>query len=142
MPFLPLPARKYGILGAMTDSKNRKLRDCPPKPNCVCSDATDPTRRIAPLTIRAEAPIVWRELCDAVEALPRSQCVERTNDYLHAEVRSWIFGFVDDLEFRLRIGEGIIGMRSAARTGYSDLGVNRRRLERLRRSLRSRGLVD
>jgi uncharacterized protein (DUF1499 family) len=121
--------------------RNGRLEECPQRPNCVSSDSETPTGWIAPLKIGPKAQSVWEVLCETVEELPRSRIVLRTGEYLHAEVRSRIFGFVDDLEFQLRAREGIIAMRSAARTGYSDLGVNRRRLERLRRSLRTRGLV-
>jgi uncharacterized protein (DUF1499 family) len=67
--------------------------------------------------------------------------VNETPGYLHAECRSALFGFVDDLELHLRVSEGVIAVRSASRLGYSDLGVNRRRVEILRTSLINRGMV-
>jgi uncharacterized protein (DUF1499 family) len=60
--------------------------------------------------------------------------IEREEDgYLHATFRSRLFGFVDDLECR-RDGD-VIQVRSASRTGWWDLGVNRRRVESIRRAL-------
>ena len=44
---------------------------------------------------------------------------------------SEIFGFVDDVEFYFN-KPGIIEFRSASRIGYSDLGVNRNRMESIR----------
>jgi uncharacterized protein (DUF1499 family) len=126
----------------MSALKDGRLQDCPKRSNCVSSEAAAHTGGgIAPLTIHAGAQTAWKALCETVGTLPRSRIVTRTDAYLHAEVRSRIFGFVDDLEFQLREKDGIIEMRSAARTGYYDLGVNRRRLERLRNLLRSRGIV-
>ena len=55
-----------------------------------------------------------------------------TTFLIHALCRSR-GGFIDDVEFRLSPDEGIIHVRSAARSGLHDLGVNRRRLEKLRR---------
>jgi uncharacterized protein (DUF1499 family) len=52
-----------------------------------------------------------------------------------------VFGFIDDLELHLRSAEGLIAVRSASRLGYSDLGVNRRRIEDLRALLIKRGIV-
>jgi uncharacterized protein (DUF1499 family) len=52
-----------------------------------------------------------------------------------------VFGFVDDLELHLRAAEGVIAVRSASRLGYSDLGVNRRRIEDLRALLIKQGTV-
>jgi uncharacterized protein (DUF1499 family) len=87
----------------------------------------------------AEAwPVVQR----AVEAQPRTRIVAQTGDFLHAECRSRIFRFVDDLQLQLRAGEGIIAVRSASRLGYSDLGVNRKRVEALRSELKRRGVVE
>jgi len=57
--------------------------------------------------------------------------VEDTGSYLHAEARSRVFRFVDDVEFVLDPGARVIQVRSASRVGYSDFGVNRRRVERL-----------
>ena len=73
--------------------------------------------------------------------LPRTRIVVDTADYLHAECASAVFGFVDDLELHLRRAEGIIAVRSASRLGYSDLGVNRHRIENLRALLISQGIV-
>ena len=41
-------------------------------------------------------------------------------------------GFVDDVEFVLATEQMVIHVRSAARLGYSDFGVNRKRIESLR----------
>ena len=67
--------------------------------------------------------------------------VKATGDYLHAECASAIMGFVDDLELHLRSPEGTIAVRSASRVGYSDLGVNTNRVERLRQKLEQAGVV-
>jgi uncharacterized protein (DUF1499 family) len=76
-----------------------------------------------------------------IEALPRTRIAAQTETTLHAECRSRIFRFTDDLELHLRAGEGIIAVRSASRLGYSDLGVNRHRVETLRAELTKRGAV-
>jgi len=64
-----------------------------------------------------------------------------TDDYLHAECSSAFFGFVDDLELHLRPGQGTIAVRSAARLGHSDFGVNRKRVEKLRSLLTQQGVI-
>ena len=75
---------------------------------------------------------VIRRLRSLLEDLPRTEIVTETADYLHGLCRS-LRGFIDDVEFRLSPDEGVIHVRSAARSGLHDLGVNRRRVERLRR---------
>jgi uncharacterized protein (DUF1499 family) len=52
--------------------------------------------------------------------------------YLHAEATSLIFRFVDDLECVLDRAANVIHVRSASRVGHGDMGVNRKRVERLR----------
>ena len=82
------------------------------------------------------------EAKEAIEAGERITIVTVDETYLHAEVRSAIFRFVDDTEFHLRASDGIIAIRSAARTGYGDLGVNRKRIEKIREVLRGRDLIE
>ncbi|MDH3872350.1 MAG: DUF1499 domain-containing protein, partial [Gammaproteobacteria bacterium] len=76
----------------------------------------------------------WGRLRAAILSQRRTRIVEEDASYLHAEVHSRVFGFIDDLEFVLVPKEGIIHVRSASRSGYSDFGVNRRRVERIRRA--------
>lgn len=120
---------------------NTRLPRCPSSPNCVCSDAEDDAHRIAPLTLAVPANEAWAAVGGVVRGLPRAHIVTETADYIHAECQSALFGFIDDLELRLRASEGIIAVRSASRLGYSDLGVNRRRIEHLRLILINRGVV-
>jgi uncharacterized protein (DUF1499 family) len=57
---------------------------------------------------------------------------EEHEGYLWATFTSKVFRFVDDVEFRMVSADGIVHVRSGSRVGYSDLGVNRRRVEKLR----------
>ena len=83
----------------------------------------------------------WAAAAGVVASLPRSTIVEKTDTYLHAAFKSRVFRFVDDLELLLDPATGIVAVRSASRTGYSDLGVNRRRVEALREKLTQKGIV-
>ncbi|GAG14577.1 unnamed protein product [marine sediment metagenome] len=119
--------------------RDSRLAPCPASPNCVASDADDTEHAIAPLVFDGNADDAWRAAREATAALPRTQIVDEAPGYLRAESRSALFGFVDDLELQLRTDEGTIAVRSASRVGYSDLGVNRGRVEALR-SLFGHGL--
>jgi uncharacterized protein (DUF1499 family) len=107
----------------------------------VCSDAPDDAHRVAPFALATEPERAWRALRETLLALPRTEIVSEADGYLHAECRSLLLGFVDDLELHLRQDANAIAVRSASRLGYSDLGVNRRRVESLRQALRARGVV-
>jgi uncharacterized protein (DUF1499 family) len=83
----------------------------------------------------------WAEIRAKVDALPRSRIVTATENYLHATLKSRLFGFIDDLELKLDPQTKMIGIRSASRTGAYDLGVNRRRVENLRQQLKAVALI-
>lgn len=117
------------------------LAPCPSSPNCVSSDAPPGSHHVEPFALAVPAELAWPEVRDAVEAMPRTTVEDGGEAYLHAECRSRWLGFVDDLELHLRPERGEIAVRSASRVGYSDLGVNRARVERLRALLRDRGLL-
>jgi uncharacterized protein (DUF1499 family) len=118
-----------------------RLAACPASPNCVSSDATDAAHAVAPFALAVPAAQAWPVVLDAVAALPRTRIVTDAEGYLHAECRSALLGFVDDLELQLHPSAGQIAVRSASRLGHSDLGVNRRRVETLRRTLAARGVL-
>ena len=75
-------------------------------------------------------------LIPVIEAMGGAEIVERTEGYLHATATSALFGFVDDLELHADNEQAILQVRSVSRLGDSDLGVNSKRLEILRRALK------
>jgi uncharacterized protein (DUF1499 family) len=118
------------------------LAPCPSTPNCVSSlEAPGTPAHIEPLWVIGPPEAAWAVASDVVAAAARVEIVALTDDALHAEATSLLFRFVDDVELRLHRGEGRIDVRSASRVGRSDLGVNRRRIERLRQDLVERGVV-
>jgi len=115
-----------------------QLMACPTSPNCVSSTAGD-EHYIAPIEYTAEPAAVRDQLVAILNNQPRTKIIEQTDDYILVEFTSRLMGFVDDAEFYLLPDGHSIAMRSAARLGESDLGVNRRRLEQFRLALQSLG---
>lgn len=70
---------------------------------------------------------------------PRTTLVREEPDYLKAECRSALFRFVDDVEFVFDDAGPWIHFRSASRLGRSDFGVNRTRMEEIRRAFEAAG---
>lgn len=118
--------------------RDGRLRGCPGSPNCVSSEARDDAHRVEPLRLAGDPAEGWRAVVEVVGALPRTRIVTHEDGYVHAECSSPLLGFVDDLELQLRADEGVVAVRSASRLGYSDLGVNRKRIHDLRRRLKKR----
>jgi len=111
-----------------------KLSPCPDKPNCVCSegDTANAQNSIQPLsTVGMEDHIAWASLINAVKASGGS-IQQHSDTYLHATFTSTLFRFVDDFEARLDADNRTIHIRSASRVGHSDLGMNRKRAEKIR----------
>ena len=108
---------------------NGRLAPCRRTPNCVSSQA-DPSNRehyIAPIPFRGDAMAAVRR---AVAAMPRAKVISEKENYLYAEFRSKLLGYVDDVEFFY--DGAAIQVRSASRLGRRDFNVNRNRVEQLR----------
>ena len=117
-----------------------ELAPCPSTPNCVHT-ADGVPEGVLPIALDPAAIDVWQKVQDAVANMPRTAVVSTTDRYLHAQETSRIFRFVDDLELLWMPERSELVVRSASRLGSGDLGVNRRRVERLRTALGEVGLL-
>ena len=84
----------------------------------------------------------FRRLVSIAENLPRTTVIESGKNYWRGVCKSAIFRFPDDLEILKLDGSsyldrlnGTIQIRSAARLGQSDLGVNQKRVNYLLQQL-------
>jgi len=124
------------------NSKSSGFLDCSDTPNCVSSLAKNPKNRVEPFKLKKDPETSWDMVHKTVGSLPRTKIVSANSSDIHAECRSMIFRFVDDLMLHLTPSKGIIHIRSASRTGYFDLGVNRDRVENLRKKLQQKGVIE
>lgn len=108
-----------------------KLAACPASPNCVSTQADNPDQRIEPLRMVGDLDAVTSIARKTILAMPRSELVVEEQHYCHVECTSLICRFVDDLEIWIDEDSKLIHARSASRVGYSDLGVNRKRVEHI-----------
>ena len=120
----PQPKEKPKLVNGM-------LRLCPGTPNCVSSESTNPMFQIAPLAFTGSPEQAWATLKIVIKE-QGGTVHDEGKEYLWSTFTVSLFGFVDDVEFRLSATEGVIHVRSASRLGISDLGVNRGRVEQLR----------
>lgn len=117
------------------------LRGCPRSPNCVSTQATDRRHRAEPIPFTGPVAEAQRRLRRVLEEMPRVTVVFEEPCFLRAEARTRA-GFVDDVELALEESEpgvGRVHFRSASRAGWWDLGVNRRRMEAVRRAFLAGG---
>lgn len=130
LALLRLTAKRPSTLGI----REGRLTPCSNRSNCVCTQDDDPCHRLEPLRYSGDAEQAMDRLHVVLCARPRTCIVTRTANYLHAECTSLLFRFVDDVEFLLDDDAKVIHFRSASRAGRSDLGVNRRRMEAIRKA--------
>ncbi len=116
----------------------RTLSPCPSSPNCVSTQATDEDHTIAPFQYKKSRAEAKEALKSAIATLPRTKLVEEDESYLRYEFTSLLLRFVDDVEFLFDETTKTVHFRSASRTGYSDLGVNRKRMEQVRALIRGK----
>jgi uncharacterized protein (DUF1499 family) len=92
--------------------------------------ATD-SHRLESLAIRVDAKASFDRLRAVLANRKDTTIIAADDSHIRVEFRT-LLGFVDDGLFVLDVPNGQIQIRSAARSGYWDMGKNRRRLEEIR----------
>lgn len=135
-----------GCAGQPTQQQNTaglpEMARCPVSPNCVSTEEQSSSHRLDTPRLKVTPEQAWLAVVATVKTLPRTTITHQSNYHLRAESRSWLFRFTDDIEIYLDANNSHLAMRSASRWGYSDLGVNARRLKKLIEKLRSQGILE
>ena len=112
--------------------ENGRLTPCPDSPNCVSTQANDEEHGIDPIPYAGETAVAHDKILTILNDDPSFTIISQTPTYIHAEARSNLWRFIDDVEFFFDEADSLIQFRSASRLGYGDGGVNRRRMETIR----------
>jgi uncharacterized protein (DUF1499 family) len=122
--------------------RGEPLSACPTnKPNCVSSLNSQPEFQGAPFNFSGGADTAMTKLKAAIATEPRVEIVFADATRLDVTFKTALFGFRDDASFAIHLTpvletekqtQGRIDFHSKSRVGYSDLGVNRKRIERIR----------
>ena len=112
--------------------RDGRLAPCPSSPNCVSSQSTDSKHAVLPLAYSSSTPEAMAGLKKIILQMKRTTILAETDGYVHAEFVSAVWHFVDDVEFFFDDHAKLIQVRSASRLGFSDFGVNRKRMEAIR----------
>lgn len=104
------------------------LKPCPEKPNCVSTTSTQREQSMLPLKFKGTLVQSKELLKKMILAKSRTVLEKEESHYLHFTFKSFLMGFIDDVEFYFDESQKLVHFRSASRTGYSDLGVNRKRM--------------
>lgn len=125
----------YGAYATMTPPKHLYFKShsfggCPDRPSCVSSRAQDDQHRVAALGYTGDPNTAYAMLREVVER-EGGRIEHEAPDYLHAVFSSQRWKLRDDVEL-LVLPEGRIDVRSISRFAWSDFGLNRERVEKLR----------
>ena len=104
------------------------------KPNCVSSLNTEDGFKARPIAFTSDATGAMAKLKQAIQTEPNSEIVFENDQRLEVTFKTKLFGFRDDASFALNLPANQIEFRSQSRVGYSDLGVNAKRMERIRKA--------
>lgn len=113
-----------------------RLIPCPESPNCVCSMESPKDKE------HFRAPLDWNSnplpaLQKQFEEQKNVKIVKSETNYLQLEFTSKIFRFVDDVALLYDVDSARLHFRSSSRVGHSDLGANRKRIEKIIEQVRS-----
>jgi uncharacterized protein (DUF1499 family) len=112
-----------------------QLIECGKNPNCVSSQTTQSSMRIAPINASDTPELTWLMLRDLVETIPQAILITENETYRHYQFTTPLMGFIDDVELLYDRKKQLIQVKSASRVGQSDFGANRKRVELLRKGL-------
>ena len=110
-----------------------ELGACPNSPNCISSLENDDKHYLDAIEYSITKEQAKEIIIEIVKEEKNSEIITVEDNYIHVIFKSGVFKFIDDLEFVFSENENTINFRSAARSGYSDFGVNRKRLERIKK---------
>lgn len=112
------------------------LQPCPATPNCVCSEYQDQIAYIEPLLYTTTTEQAWAKLKRVISETGGTVITEEAG-YLRLAYKTPLLRYIDDVEFRLDNTTRRIHVRSASRVGQSDMGANRKRVEKIRLAFNS-----
>ncbi len=124
------------VAGCASGGKmDARMAECPDSPNCVSSVSKMESHYIAPISFSGDPENAMERIEKVILSMKRSEIAIKETGYLKAVFTSAVFRFRDDVECLLDRDKSVINIRSASRAGYSDFGVNRARVEEIRKLL-------
>jgi len=105
------------------------LKPCPAKKNCVVSHKYPKGDDYyeEPIKMIEDKQMAQTKLLGIIKKTG-GKVTKKSPSYIRAEYSSSVFKFIDDVEFFIDDKEKTIHLRSASRSGYYDLGVNKKRI--------------
>lgn len=110
---------------------NGQLQPVSNKPNNVSTQSDDPEKKVATLPAKATLADTMQALVNTVTSYGNVEIKKQTDDYLYVVFTTQLMKYHDDAEFWIDTAANEVHFRSASRAGVSDMGLNRKRYEKL-----------
>jgi uncharacterized protein (DUF1499 family) len=111
--------------------KEGQLQACTSTDNCVISEIVGgQPSTIEPFSFNGDKNEFIAKLESAVKSLG-GEIVSANETYIATTFTSSLFGFVDDVEFRIT-EDNLLHFRSCSRVGRKDFGANKKRIDALK----------
>ena len=104
----------------LLDSKNNELPECIFVNHCARINLEVPDLKVS-----------FSQAKEIIEQSPRTKIIDQNDSYIHAESRTRLMHYVDDLEVKAMKERKLLQIRSESRIGIGDMGTNKRRVDLL-----------
>lgn len=113
---------------------NNKFKPCPKTPNCVSTMAPKEDKKhfITPISYNSSQEEAVEKMIQIINSLKGTTITVKDINYIHAIFSTKLLRFKDDVEFYFDDSSKLIHFKSASRIGSSDLGTNRKRMEKIK----------
>lgn len=111
-----------------------KLAPCKSKPNCVSSFDKRDSYYMSSLDLRMSESEIIDKIIILLKERTDVEVITVEEGYIHAVFTTNLMKFKDDVEFLVK--KNTVHFRSESRVGYSDWGVNKKRIEEFKAYLK------
>jgi len=118
---------KVPVLGV----SDGKLKLISKKPNNVSTQTDVPKKKVNTLAFKNSSQLTMEALKKAVQEYGGGHIETETDDYLYVIFTTSLMKYRDDVEFWLDNTNNQVHYRSSSRAGYSDMGLNRTRYNKI-----------
>jgi len=99
--------------------------------NTILGTCSNPNNCVFESWKVSEVDKSFKELIDILKNTPRVKIIKLKEDYIYALATSRVMKFIDDIEIQKSEKDNTLKVKSKSRTGFYDLGVNKRRIDTL-----------
>ncbi|MFA9397763.1 MAG: DUF1499 domain-containing protein [Clostridiaceae bacterium] len=124
------------VSGNMTTPKNLGVKDgrlaeMPKSPNAVSSQTDKEEYYVKPFPFKEDLEVSKAAILQSVEQYGGGEVVINEPNYIRILFTTAVMHYHDDMEFYFNEEAKIVEFRSASRIGYSDMGLNKERYNKL-----------